>query len=233
MIRYIVADIPINMDVFSMKKYSDRKEAGKILAEELSAYTNRSDVLVLALPRGGVPVGFEIATRLNVPLDVFIVRKLGVPGHKELAMGAIAVGGVRVFNNEIIRELNIPKEEIEATIIEEVKELQRRNKLYRDDRPLHTFADKTIILVDDGIATGATMRAAIAALRKLNAKEIVVAVPVAEAKTCEHFAKLADHLICPLRPMNFMAVGAWYDDFAQTTDDEVYALLKESTASPL
>lgn len=211
-----------------MEKYRNRQEAGNILAQELSNYAGREDVLVLALPRGGVPVAFEIAKTLNIPLDVFIVRKLGVPGHSELAMGALAMGGTIVYNNDIIAELAISEAEIEAVIEQENRELKRREIAYRDDYPFPSLIDKTIILVDDGIATGATMRAAIQALRQLKAASIIVAVPVADTHICEKIEPLVNRLVCPLRPFNLYAVGAWYDDFAQTEDEEVYALLKEA-----
>lgn len=209
-------------------KYRDRVEAGTILAQQLSAYANRNDVLVLALPRGGVPVAFEIAKSLSAPLDVFIVRKLGVPGHSELAMGAIAMGGIHVFNNDILQELNISQDELKAVIAKEEQELKRRETAYRGDHPFPSIKDKTIILVDDGIATGASMRAAIKALRELKPASIVVAVPVADKHMCENMQPLVDRLVCPLQPMHFYAVGAWYDDFAQTEDEEVFTLLNEA-----
>ncbi len=211
-----------------MDKYQDRQEAGKMLANELKAYANRQDVIVLALPRGGVPVGFEIARALNVPLDVFIVRKLGVPGHSELAMGAISTGDTYIFNEDIIGELRISKSAIEAVIEDEQKELKRREIAYRGNHTFPSVKDKTIILVDDGIATGATIRAAIKALRKLEPASIVVAVPVAEKTMCDKIQTLVDRLVCPLRPIHFYAVGAWYYNFSQTEDDEVYHLLHES-----
>lgn len=209
-----------------MDRYRDRQEAGMVLAKALSAYADRENVFILALPRGGVPVAFEVAKSLNLPLDVFIVRKLGVPGHSELAMGALAMGDMIVFNEDIVKHLQISQAEIEAVIAEERKELQRRLNAYRDNKPLPDFRDKTIILVDDGIATGATMRAAIKALRALGAAHIVVAVPVAEQQMCERLTPLVDQLVCPMRPTNFYAVGAWYENFTQTEDDEVYRLLK-------
>lgn len=209
-------------------RYKDRQEAGVVLAQELQSYANQPDVLVLALPRGGVPVAFEIATALHVPLDVFIVRKLGVPGHTELAMGALAMGNILVFNDDIIRQLNITQEEINAVIHKEEQELKRREAAYRDNRPFPSLAKKTIILVDDGIATGATMRAAIKALKKAGPAKLIVAVPCADYSMCETLKPLVDQLICPLRPTNFYAVGAWYVDFSQTEDAEVYNLLKEA-----
>lgn len=209
-----------------MDKYLDRREAGRVLADQLKAYANQKDVIVLALPRGGVPVAYEIAKALHAPLDVFIVRKLGVPGHEELAMGALATGGVTVFNEDILQELRIPQQAIDRVIKDEEQELKRREHTYRDDKPLPEIKDKTVILVDDGIATGATMRAAIKALRELKPKSIVIAVPVAEVTTCEKMGKIADKIVCPLRPTFFYAVGAWYDNFAQTTDEEVSELLR-------
>jgi putative phosphoribosyl transferase len=211
-----------------MEKYRNRQEAGKVLAQELRAFSDRNDVIVLALPRGGVPVAFEIVKALHVPLDVFIVRKLGVPGHSELAMGAIAMGGAHVFNDEIIRDLSISPETIQRIIETEQQELKRRESAYRGNHTFPPLKDTTVILVDDGIATGATMRAAIKALRQLNPAAIVVAVPVADKQMCEKFEPLVDSLICPLRPSNFFAVGPWYDDFSQTEDEEVYTLLKQA-----
>ncbi|MHB1946713.1 MAG: phosphoribosyltransferase [Gammaproteobacteria bacterium] len=210
-----------------MDKYLDRTEAGKILAEHLKAYANRADAIVLALPRGGVPVAYEIAQALNLPLDVYIVRKLGVPGHEELAMGALAMGGVTVFNEDIVRDLSIPKAMIDKVIKKEQDELSRRELAYRDNLPFPKLANKTVILVDDGIATGATIRAAVMALRQLNPASIVIAVPVAEKSTCEKMEKIADKVVCPLRPSLFYAVGAWYDHFDQTEDEEVHQLLKK------
>lgn len=215
----------------SADRYQDRHEAGKVLAEQLKDYANRNDVIVLALPRGGAPVAFEIAQALHVPWDVFIVRKLGVPGHEELAMGAIAMGDVIVFNDEIIKDLSISKVAIDRVIQKEQTELQRRMEAFRDNKPFPQIGKKVVILVDDGIATGATMRAAVKALRILKPSKIVIAVPVAEVNTCEKMAKLADEMVCPLRPSYFYAVGAWYYDFDQTSDEEVYELLhhKDST----
>jgi len=208
-----------------MDKYIDRTYAGQVLAKELILYTKNPNVIVLALPRGGVPVGYEIAKLLSVPLDVFIVRKLGVPGHEELAMGAIATGGVSVFNEEILTEISIPKEEIDRVIQAELNELKRREIAYRGERPFPNLKGKTIILVDDGIATGATMRAAIKALRLQGSANIVVAVPVSAPDSLKMIMQLADKIVCPLTPPHFYAVGAWYENFPQTSDEEVFELL--------
>jgi predicted phosphoribosyltransferase len=207
------------------QRFRDRTDAGRRLAEKLTAYADRSDVLVLALPRGGVPVGFEVARTLGTPLDVFLVRKLGVPGHEELAMGAVATGGVRVLNDEIVEGLGISDHAIDAVVARELQELERRERLYRGDRPPPDVADRTVILVDDGLATGATMRAAIQALRQQEPRRIVVAVPTASPDTCEALKAEADDVICAMTPEPFFAVGHWYDDFRQTTDDEVRDLL--------
>jgi len=210
------------------EKYKDRIDAGQVLAKQLRVYEGRDDVMVLALPRGGVPVAFEIAKALRAPLDVFIVRKLGVPGHSELAMGAIAMGNVTVFNDDIITELGIPKSAINAVVADETMELKRRETAYRDKRAFPDLRNKVIILVDDGIATGATIRAAIKALKQLKPTSLVVAVPVAEKQMCDEIQLLVDRFICPMRPVHFYAVGAWYEDFSQTEDEEVYNLLDEA-----
>ena len=207
-------------------KYVDRNQAGRVLADLLKSYEKRTDVIVLALPRGGVPVAYEIATRLFLPLDIFIVRKLGVPGHKELAMGAIASGGTVLFNEEILNMLHISKEARDIVQREEHDELLRREKVYRGNKPFPELTGKTIILVDDGIATGYSMRAAIDALKKKKTAKIILAVPVAARSTCDELAPLVNQIICPLRPDNFYAVGLWYDDFSQTTDDEVIDILR-------
>lgn len=209
-----------------MHRYQDRQQAGKILAKFLKSYADRDDTIVLALPRGGVPVAYEVAQALHLPLDIFIVRKLGVPGHDELAMGAIAQDGIIVFNEEVIEDLQIPKASIENVIKAEQKELNRREKAYRGDKPYPIIKDKNVILIDDGIATGATVRAAIKALRKLNPARLILAVPVAELTTCRELAKIVDEMVCPEQPPLFYAVGAWYEDFSQTTDLEVANLLK-------
>ena len=209
-------------------QFFNRTEAGQYLAENLSNYANREDVLVLALPRGGVPVAAEVAKRLNAPLDVFVVRKLGLPGHPELAMGAIASGGTRVFNGEIMNAFRIPDEVVDAVSAEEFIELQRRERVYRDDLPPLELEGKTVILIDDGIATGSTMFAAISALRELNAGRIVVGAPVIAAPTYDEIRRAADDVAAVMVPEKFYAVGQWYEDFSQTTDDEVRALLAQA-----
>jgi putative phosphoribosyl transferase len=208
--------------------YRDRTEAGKKLAEHLKDYANRQDVLVLALPRGGVPVAFEVANALHAPLDIFLVRKLGVPGQEELAMGAIASGGVRVLNEDVVRYLDIPGEMIDAVAADEERELERRQGLYRGNRPPPDVRARAVILVDDGLATGSTMRAAAAALRNQQPGRIVVAVPVSAAETCDEFRMEVDEIICAATPEPFQGVGLWYEDFSQTTDQEVRDLLEKS-----
>lgn len=209
-----------------MAPYRDRQEAGIRLAELLRHYANHKDAIVLALPRGGVPVAFEIARTLHLPLDVFIVRKLGVPGHSELAMGALAAGDIIFYNEDIVQSLHIPDAMIERVIAEERQELERRETVYRGGRPFPDLTAKIVILVDDGIATGATMRAAIAALRALNVKRLVVAVPVAQFELTQTLIPIVDELVCPLKPVEFYAVGNWYVNFSQTEDDEVHTLLQ-------
>jgi putative phosphoribosyl transferase len=201
-----------------------------MLAEKLAAYANRPDVIVLALPRGGVPVGYEVARALEAPLDVLIVRKLGVPDQPELAMGAIASGGVRVLNEELLRYYPIPGEVIESIMEQEKKELERRERAYRGDRPAPDLQGRTVILVDDGVATGTTMRSAIEALKKLRAASVVIAVPVAPESTCEEFQRLKDHVVftCLATPEIFLAISLWYEYFPQTTDEEVRDLLKRA-----
>ena len=208
-----------------MEIFSDRPEAGRKLAQKLRHYAGQPDVIVLALPRGGIPVGYEVAHALDAPLDVFVVRKLGVPGREELAMGAIASGGVRLLNADVVEALRIPARAIEAASAREQEELQRRERAYRDGRPAPNVHGRTVILVDDGIATGSTMRAAITALRKQQTARIVAAVPVAPRHVCEEFREVADEVVCLLTPEYFVAVGQWYEDFSQTTDDEVRDLL--------
>ncbi len=215
-----------------MMKFRDRIEAGQRLAARLTKYANRADVLVLALPRGGVPVGYEVAQELNAPLDVFVVRKLGVPGHEELAMGAIASGGVRVLNRSVVEGLNIPEHVIDAAAARELHELERRERAYRDDRPAPEVQGRTVILVDDGIATGSTMRAAVEALRQLAASHIVVATPTAALSTVREMRPDVDELVAVMTPADFAGVGQWYEDFSQTTDEEVRDLLERASQSP-
>jgi len=210
--------------------FRDRRDAGRLLAEKLAAYANRPDVLVLALPRGGVPVAYEVARALGAPLDVFVVRKLGVPGYEELAMGAIATGNVRVLNDRLIERLGMPDHVIDAVTARERQELARRERLYRGGRPPPDVRGRTVILIDDGLATGATMQAAIEALRQQNPARIVVAVPTAAPETCKEMKAMADDVICAITPEPFEAVGRWYQDFSQTTDEEVSALLGRTSA---
>jgi erythromycin esterase-like protein/predicted phosphoribosyltransferase len=205
--------------------FRDRRDAGRLLAEKLAAYANRPDALVLALPRGGVPVAYEVARALGAPLDVFVVRKLGVPGYEELAMGAVATGGVRVLNDQLVERLGIPEQMIDAVAARDLQELARRERRYRGGRPPPDVRGRTVILVDDGLATGATMHAAIEALRQQKPTRIVVAVPTASPETCEEMKTKADDVICAITPAPFQAVGRWYQDFSQTTDEEVEALL--------
>jgi putative phosphoribosyl transferase len=209
-------------------RFADRAEAGEKLATKLLTYADRPDVLVLALPRGGVPVAYEVARALHAPLDVFIVRKLGFPGHEELAMGAIATGGVRVLNQEVMRYVDLPDEVIDTVANREQQELERRQHLYRGDRPPPEVRGRTVILVDDGLATGSTMRAAATALRQMEPSKIIVAVPVAAAETCDEFRDEVDEVICAVTPEPFMAVGMWYSDFSQTSDEEVRELLEQA-----
>ena len=212
--------------------FQDRFEAGRFLASKLTQFANRPDVVVLALPRGGVPVGFEVAKALNAPLDVFVVRKLGLPGQPELAMGAIASGGVRVLNQDVVRALGIPDELIDAVAAKEQSEVERREREYRDGRPPLDVRGRTVILVDDGLATGSSMRVAAAALRQKQPAQIVVAVPVASAATCAEFQSEVDKVICAVTPEPFWAVGQWYRDFSQTTDEEVRDLLRRAATLP-
>jgi len=207
------------------KKFSNRIQAGQMLAQHLQTYSNRENVLVLALPRGGVPVAFEVAKLLNVALDVCIVRKLGVPGHKELAMGAIASENTIIFNQDIVDSLGIDPEKITAVVNQELRELRRRNQIYRGDKPAVNVRNKTVILIDDGIATGATMRAALTVIHQQQPEKIVVAVPVAPLTTCEKLRLEIDDVVCLQCPEIMSAVGCWYEDFSQTTDNEVRALL--------
>jgi predicted phosphoribosyltransferase len=212
-------------------RFRDRADAGRRLAAELGRYAGRDDVLVLALPRGGVPVAFEVAGALGAPLDVFLVRKLGVPGHEELAMGAIASGGVEVLNRDVVDPLRIPRPVIDHVAARELEELQRRERAYRSGRPPLDVRRRTVILVDDGLATGATMRAAAAALKRQQPARLVVAVPLAAPETCAAFRGEVDEIVCAFTPEPFHAVGLWYDDFSQTTDDEVRDLLARAAAA--
>lgn len=206
--------------------YADRRDAGRVLSHRLAHYAGRKDVLVLALPRGGVPVAYEVARSLAVPLDVFVVRKLGYPGHEEYAMGAIASGGVRVMNDEAA--MPVSPREVELAIAREQAELARRERLYRDERPPPELSGRTVIVVDDGLATGSTMRAAVAALRRHRPARIAVAVPVGAAQTAALLAREADEVICAATPEPFRAVGLWYRKFPQTSDDEVRELLAKA-----
>ena len=210
------------------RAFANRIEAGRLLAEKLVEYAGRDDVIVLGLPRGGVPVAFEVAHRLGAPLDVFIVRKLGVPGFEELAAGAIASGGVRVLNEDVMRSIPHADEAIDAVTIRETAELERREQIYREGRPPPELRDRIVILVDDGLATGATMRAAVKALRERGAAKIVVAVPVGPPDTCHELEERADETICLSTPEFFQAVGQYYEDFSQTSDEDVRELLSQA-----
>ena len=206
-------------------RFRDRRDAGQALAASLTTYADQPDVIVLALPRGGVPVGFEVAMALHRPLDVFLVRKLGVPGHEELAMGAIASGGARVINDEVIADMAISEQALGQVTAEESRELARREREYRDGRPALHVAGQVVIVVDDGLATGATMRVALISLRQEQPLRLIAAVPVAPAPTCELLRSLADEVVCLATPEPFYGVGLWYDDFSPTSDDEVRELL--------
>lgn len=208
--------------------FRDRTEAGKVLADRLAAYTGDPDAMVLALPRGGVPVAFEVAEALKLPLDIFVVRKLGLPGHEEFAIGAIASGGARVLNQDLIRQLALDDEVIEQIVAREQRELERREHTYRGQRPAPDLRDRTLILVDDGLATGSSMRAAIAALRQQQPAKLIVAVPVAARSICDELDALADEVLCLETPPNFRAVGLWYRDFSQVTDEAVIDLLERN-----
>ncbi len=207
------------------RRFHDRREAGQLLARDLTAYKGREDVIVLALPRGGVPVGYEVARELHAPLDVFVVRKLGVPWQPELAMGAIAAGGVEVLNGEVVTAYNIPPHVVRTVAEREGEELKRRLLQYRGDRLFPSLTGKTVIVVDDGLATGSTMKAAVKAIRQEHPRMIVVAVPVAAMATCGELRREVEDVICLRTPLDFSAVGLWYDDFSQTTDEEVRQLL--------
>lgn len=212
-------------------RFRDRTDAGRRLADKLKHYANRDDVVVLGLPRGGVPIGYEVARALHAPLDVFVVRKIGLPWQEELAMGAVASGGVRVLDRNLIRVAHVSDDDVERIAQSEERELERRERLYRGDRPFPALRGKTVILVDDGLATGASMRAAVEALRHEEPARIVVAVPVAAPETCDAFRDFVDEIICAETPEPFQAVGLWYDDFSQTTDDDVRALLARGAAA--
>lgn len=212
-------------------RFFDRTDAGRELAAALTPeYAGRGDVLVLGLPRGGVPVAYELAVAMDAPLDVFVVRKLGLPGHEEFGIGAIASGGVRVVDDTVLRAYGIDPATLEDITRRERQELDRRERLYRDDRPFPVVCDRTVILVDDGLATGSTMRAAVAALRVEGPRSIVIAVPVGAPETCEAMAELVDDIVCLDTPEPFYAVGLWYENFDQTSDDEVHDLLERAAA---
>jgi predicted phosphoribosyltransferase len=212
--------------------FRNRTEAGDVLAERLRVFAGRDDVLILALPRGGVPVAAEVASALRVPIDVLVVRKLGVPGREELGMGAIASGDLPVLNEELVRELKIPRKAIEEAIRREQRELLRREELYRHDRPRPNVRGKIVILVDDGLATGFSMQAAVAALRRLQPSRVVVAVPVAARPACHDLGEVADQVVCVDQPEPFYSVGTWYKDFTQITDEEVRDLLDLAAGGP-
>jgi putative phosphoribosyl transferase len=213
-------------------RFRNRTEAGKLLASKLTQYANRPDVLVLGLPRGGVPVAFEVAKALNAPLDICLVRKLGVPGHKELAMGAIASGGVQVLNEELVAWMRISGQTIAEVAERELQELQRRERVYRGDRPLPQIRARIVILIDDGLATGSTMRAAIGVLKHQQPQRIIIAVPVAPLDTCNELRSKVDEVVCLMTPAQFYAIGLWYEDFTQTTDEQVCELLAVATRNP-
>jgi len=212
------------------EQFRDRYEAGQVLAQRLASYKGRSDVIVLALPRGGVPVAYAVAAELDAPLDVFLVRKLGTPGHRELAMGAIASGGIRVLNDEVIRWYSIPSSEIERVVREEERELARGENEYRQGRPPADIAHRVVILIDDGLATGSTMRAAVEAVRRKSPSRVVVAVPVGAQSTCAELRSVADEVVCARTPEPFSAVGQWYSNFQQTEDEEVRRLLQQGAS---
>jgi predicted phosphoribosyltransferase len=214
------------MDPNQPQPFADRREAGRELASSLDHYRGRTDVIVLALPRGGVPVAYEVAHALEAPLDVFLVRKLGVPGHRELAMGAIASGGIRVLNEDVVAWYGLPASVIDDVAREEQAELERREREYRDDRPPLVLRDRVVLIIDDGLATGSSMKAAVRAVRAHAPARIVVAVPVGAPDTCRDLAHIADEVVCARTPRHFSAVGQWYRDFSQTSDAEVRELLR-------
>jgi putative phosphoribosyl transferase len=211
-----------------MPLFINRKDAGQKLAKKLQAYAGHPNLVVQALPRGGVPVAYEVARALHAPLDIYLVRKLGVPGHEELAMGAIASGGFRVLNDDLVRALKIPPEVVDQVTRREQKELERREQAYRGDRPRLELRGHTVILIDDGLATGASMRAAVAGIRAQSPAHIVVAVPTAAIETCQMFQSQVDEVVCATTPTPFFGVGYWYEDFSQTSDTEVIALLEQA-----
>ena len=211
-----------------MERFKDRRDAGRLLARKLSVYTNHTDVIVLALPRGGVPVAYEVALALNAPLDIFLVRKLGLPGREELAIGAIASGGIRVLNEDIIRVLGVPEEVINIVARNELQELQRREHNYRGDRPAPEVRDRKVILIDDGLATGASMRAAVVGVRAQHPARIVIAVPAAAPELCNAFQFEVDEMVCAMTPEPFYGLSRWYEDFSQTTDEDVRMFLREA-----
>lgn len=217
------------MNATNPRPFRSREQAGRMVAERLKAYANRSDVVVLALPRGGVPVGVEVAAALRAPLDVFVVRKLGTPGQPELAMGAIASGGVRVLNEDVVQVLNLTSDAIDRVAQVEQQELERRERLYRADRAFPGLANQVVILIDDGLATGSTMRAAVKAVRQHRPSKIVVAVPAGAADTCAEFRSEVDEIVCVIAPEAFQAVGTWYEEFPQISDEEVRHLLEKSS----
>lgn len=212
----------------SKQVFKDRRAAGRALAERFVQGVDLDDAIVLALPRGGVPVAFEVAKALQLPLDVLIVRKLGIPGHEEFAMGAITTAGIEFLDQQLIQELHIKPEAIANVRAAQTKELQRREHVYRDDRPLPQLQGRTVFLIDDGLATGATMRVAVAAVRKQGARKIILAVPVAPKDTLEKFIPLVDEIVCLATPQPFSAVGQWYENFNQTRDEEVHQLLSSA-----
>jgi putative phosphoribosyl transferase len=211
-----------------MDRFKDRRDAGRILAQNLSAYAGQTDVIVLALPRGGVPVAYEVSLALNAPLDIFLVRKLGLPGREELAIGAIASGGIRVLNEDIIRVLSVPEEVINMVARNELQELERREHHYRGNRPAPEVRDRKVILIDDGLATGASMRAAVVGVRAQHPARIVIAVPAAAPELCNAFQFEVDEMVCGMTPEPFYGLSRWYEDFSQTTDAEVRMFLEEA-----
>ena len=213
------------------ERFRDRRDAGQRLAERLQTYAGRNDTIVLGLPRGGVPVAYEVARALELPLDVFVVRKLGLPWHQELAMGALASGGVRLINQHLIRQLGVSESEVERITRQEQQELERRELRFRGSRAFPDLKGKTVLLIDDGLATGASMRVAVTALRQEGAKRVVVGVPVASPDTCDSFRDITDDIVCVVTPEPFHAVGLWYEDFGQTTDEEVHDLLDRGRAA--